>query len=328
MTPFELILIVLLLLLSAFLSLSEIALVGISKIRLRHMVERGVPGAQAVQGLVAQMDQVIITILAWASFINAALAGLVTAACIGWLGEPVGVAVAAVISGSLILFVVDILPKVYAARLADTVSLRVAPAMSMLVGLLRPVSRTVTQWAHAVFKMAGISLPSRVPLVTEEELKLMIQMGKDEGVLGEHERMMLHRIFEFGDLRVKDVLVPRDRVVMVQERASHEDVLRILTEQGHSRLPVYRDSPKRITGVLYAQEMLHIWRQGGLIVLQDLLHPPFNVSPDMRVAELLQEFQKRRVQIAIVVDQEGEALGLCTLEDLIEEIVGEIHERP
>ena len=137
--------------------------------------------------------------------------------------------------------------------------------------------------------------------------------------------MLLHRIFEFGDLKVAEVMVPRKEMVCAHAKATHEEVLTVLTEQGDSRIPVYGDSPDRIIGIIYAQEMLHIWREGWLIVLQDLMHPPFEVAPDRRVSDVLKEFQRQHVQIAIVVDPAGRALGMVTLEDLIEEIVGEIH---
>jgi len=324
MTWPELLLVIFFLGFSAFLSLSEIALVGISKIRLRHMVDRGVRWASTVQKLVTHLDQVITTILVWSNFINAGLTSLVTAACILWLGETAGIAVASVAAGTMVLVLTDIFPKVYAARYADHVSLRVAPAMWFLVPVCRPISQIVTRLTHSALRIVGVAMSARSPLVTEEELRIMIEVGKEEGVLGEHERRMLHRIFEFGDLKVKDVMVPLEQMVVVHEGATHDDMLTVLTEEGHSRIPVYRGSPDRITGIIYAQELLHIWREGWLIVLQDLVHPPYEVSPDIRVTELLQEFQRRRIQIAIVVDKEGRALGMATLEDLTEEIVGEI----
>ncbi len=320
----EILLVIGFLAISSFLSLSEIALVGISKLRLRHRVDRGVPGARIVQGLVAQMDQVIATILVWSNFINAALTSLVTAACVIAWGERMGVVVSSLLSGTLILLLTDIIPKVYAARHADQVSLGVAPAMRVLVNLFQPVAQGMIRLTHWFFRKVGLPMQARSPLVTEEELKLMIEMGKEEGVLGEHERRMLQRIFEFGDLKVSDVMVPRDQMVAIPEGAAHDEVLTVFTEQGHSRIPVWRDSPDRIIGTLHAQEILHIWREGWLIVLQDLIHPPFEVAPQMRVTELLQEFQRRKVQIAIVVDSQGKGLGLVTLEDLLEEIVGNI----
>ena len=326
MTPFEFFFILLFLLFAAFLSLSEIALIGISKIRLRHMAERGVPGAHTAEKLIPQMDQVIATILVCSSFINAALTGLVTAACITWWGEGWGVAAAALVAGTLILLVADIIPRVYAARFSEQVIVRVARPMSVLVRIFRPLSGSVSKLTYAAFRLFGVSLSARSPLVTEEELKMMIEIGKEEGFLGEHERMMLHRIFEFGDLKVQDVMIPLGEIACVPEGATHDDVLTVLTEKGHSRIPVYRDSPNKIVGVIHAQELLHLWREGWLIVLQDLIHPPFEVSPQMRVTELLKEFQRRRVQIAIVVDAGKTAQGLVTLEDLVEEIVGEIHQ--
>lgn len=326
MTLPEFLLVLLFLAVSAFLSLSEISLVGISKLRLRHLVDQGVHGALAVQRLVLEIDQVITTILVGSNFVNAALTSLVTAACVVWWGERLGIVAAAFLAGSLILLFTDIAPKVYAARHAEQVSLGIAPAMGFLVRLFRPVAQAVTRLTHACLKLVGLKMSGRSPLVTEEELKLMIELGKEEGVLGEHERRMLHRIFEFGDLKVRDVMIPRDRMIVVPEGASHDEILTALTEQGHSRIPVYRDSPDKVIGIIYAQELLHLWREGWLIVLQDLIHPPFEVSPDRRVAELLQEFQRRKVQIAIVVDPEGKALGLVTLEDLVEEIIGETQE--
>lgn len=327
MTLSELFLIFIFLGFSAFLSLSEIALVGISKVRLRHMVDRNVPRSKWVQGLIAQIEEVITTILVASNFINAALTSIVTATCIVALGERWGVVVSSVVAGSMILLLTDIVPKLYASRHADQVSLRVALPMRFLVFLFKPVGKRVTQLSYAVMRLFGITFPGRSPLITEEEMKIMIEMGKEEGVFGEHERMMLSRIFEFGDLAVKDVMVPRERMVVVAEKASHDEVLQVLTEEGHSRIPVYRDSPDKITGIIYVREILHILREGWLIVLEDIIHPPFEVPPESRVNELLQEFQKKRLQMAIVVDAAGRALGLVTLEDLIEEIVGEIHEK-
>lgn len=327
MNTFKILLILLLVGASAFMSLAEIALVGISKIRLRHLVDRKVTGAKLVQQLVSQLDNVITTILVWSNFLNAAITSLVTAACIVWFKEDFGILLSSLLAGSLILLFTDIVPKVYAARSPDRVSLRVAPAMWLLLKLTRPVSQAMTKLTNVVLKLMGAPVFARSPLVTEEELKLMIELGKEEGFLGEHERKLLQRIFEFGDLKVEDVMVSKEQMVAVSETADHEEILRVLTEEGHARLPVYRESSDRIIGILYAQELLHIWREGWLIVLHDLLHPPFEISPETRVVDLLESFQRNRVQIGIVVDKDKRAMGLVTLEDLIEEIVGEVPER-
>ena len=135
---------------------------------------------------------------------------------------------------------------------------------------------------------------------------------------------MLHRIFEFGDTLVKDVMIPREQMVALPLSATPEEVLDLLTEEGHSRVPVYEGSLDTIRGILYAQGLLHLWRHQELIVLPDLLHAAYTVPETKRVTELLQEFQRMHVQIAIVTDAQGQTAGLVTLEDLLEEIVGEI----
>ena len=332
-SPFEpftvlwIFLIVLLLGASAFLSLSETALIGLSKIRLRHLVQRGVKQAKQVEALIiGRFDQVISSLLVANNFVNTAISCVGTALCVAWLGPEWGIVAATVLMGTLILIFGEITPKVFSIRYAEQVALKVVPVLKGVVRIFAPISKPFTLFSRILLRGLGVELTHRSPLVTEEELKLMIELGKEEGVLGEHERTLLHRIFEFGDLKVKDVMVPREQMIAVPAGATHDEVLTVLTEEGHSRIPVYQDSPDKITGIIYAQELLHIWREGWLIVLQDLMHPPFEISPDRRVSDLLLEFQRRRVQIAIVVDQDRRALGMITLEDLVEEIVGEIRE--
>ena len=325
MKPLLLVLILLLLAISFFLALSEMALVALSKLRLRHLVARGARNAQTVQKLVGRMDEVITSLVATNNFINTALSSLGAALCIAWLGPRWGIPAATLLMGTLIVAIGEITPKVFAIRHADRLALILAPAVAVLLKAVGPATRMFTLFSNGLLKLFGVEMKQRSPLVTEEEIKIMIEVGKEHGVLSEEERTLLHRIFEFGDLKVEDVMVPRQQMVAVHDKATHDEVLTVLTEKGHSRIPVYRDSPDRIVGVIYAHEILHIWREGWLITLQDLLHPPFEVKPETRVIDLLREFQRRRLQIAIVVDEQGRALGLATLEDLFEEIVGEIH---
>jgi len=151
-------------------------------------------------------------------------------------------------------------------------------------------------------------------------------VGKEEGVLSDEERKMLHRIFEFGDIKVKDVMVEKEKMVAVNINCAPQDLLDIFVEKGHARLPVYEGPRDNIVGIIYAHDLLYILRDKGLFLLQDLLHKPYYVSGAVRVNEVLRKFQADKIQIAIVVDEHNKALGLVTLEDLIEEIVGEIEE--
>jgi putative hemolysin len=315
-----------LLMLSAFFAMAETSLVGLSKIRLRHMVHREMKGALGLQQLLARMDDVIASIVLANNFVNTAISSLGAALCIAWLGPEWGIPAATLIMGSAIILFGEITPKVFGLRHADRVALRVAPIMRVLILVLGPFSRRFMALSNSFLQFLGVEPKPRSPLITEEEIKLMIEVGRKEGVLGEHERTLLHRIFEFGDLQVSEVLIPLQEMIAVPEEAGHDEILRVLTEEGHSRIPVYRGSPEQVIGIIYAQEMLHLWKKDAVIVLQDLIHPPLTVPPERRVHELLQEFQRRRIQIAIVVNEQGKAIGLVTLEDLIEEIVGEIEE--
>lgn len=163
-------------------------------------------------------------------------------------------------------------------------------------------------------------------MITEEELRLMIEIGKEEGVLNDEERKMLHRIFEFGDITVNEVMVSKEKMVAVNIDLSNEELLNIFVEEGHARLPVYKDSIETVVGVIYARDLLYILKEKGLFVPADLVHEVFYAPANFRVHELLQKFQADKIQIAIVVDERKKTLGLVTLEDLIEEIVGEIEE--
>jgi putative hemolysin len=152
-------------------------------------------------------------------------------------------------------------------------------------------------------------------------------VGREEGVLSDEERRMLHRIFEFGDIKVRDVMVPKEKIVAVNINTTSEELLNIFVEQGHARLPVYSGAIENIVGVIYARDLLYILKNKGLFLLQDLVQNACYVAPALRVNELLRRFQAEKIQIAVVADENKKTLGLVTLEDLIEEIVGEIEER-
>jgi CBS domain containing-hemolysin-like protein len=183
-----------------------------------------------------------------------------------------------------------------------------------------------TAVSNVVLRLAGIEPRKRSPLVTEEEIRLMIEMGKEQGVLLDHERQMLHRILEFGDLLVREVMIPREEMICAEMGSDTDTLLEKFVQEGHSRIPVYKQDVDHICGVIYARDILHLWRHDERVKIPDLVHVPFFVEPDKRVHELLREFQKRKLQIAIVKDTSGRVLGLVTIEDLLEEIVGEMDE--
>jgi putative hemolysin len=213
-----------------------------------------------------------------------------------------------------------------AIKNTDRTALAIAPLMERYIRLINPVTRVFTRISDGMLRVLGIQPAKRSSLITEEELRLMIEVGREEGVLSEEERKMFHRIFEFGDIKVGDVMIPKDKMVAVSVSATPDDLLDILAEQGHSRIPVYKGSIDNIIGVIYARDLLYILRDKGLFLLQDIIHPAYFIRSASRVSELLRKFQVDKIQIAVVTDEDRRTLGLVTLEDLMEEIVGEIEE--
>ena len=312
---------------SFFFSSSETAIIGLSKIRLRHMLQKGVKRAQSVQRAVTKLDKVIAAILIGNNLVNIAISSIVTGIFVQVYGYRWGVVVSTFVTTILLLIFCEITPKILSAKHADKVALITAPVMEVLIIIFKPLIALFIGISNFILKIFGMGPSKRSPLITEEELRTMIEMGKEEGVLSEEERKMLHRIFEFGDTKLKDVMVAKDKMVAVNINTNSEDLLNLFVEEGHARLPVYKVSLDNIVGIVYARDLLYILREKGLFLLQDLLHEACYVPESMRVSELLKKFQTEKIQIAIVIDKDKKALGLVTLEDLLEEIVGEIEER-
>jgi CBS domain containing-hemolysin-like protein len=313
-------------LISFFLSASETAVIALSKIRLHHMLKKGLRHAPSVQRLVIKLDKFIAAILIGNNFVNIAMSALITAFFVHLLGYKWGVIIATLVSATFILIICEITPKILATKHTEKVALFIAPLMEVVIRLFDLPIRLFIGISNYILRLLRVGPTKRSPLVTEEELRLMIEVGKEEGVLSEEERKMLHRIFEFGDTLVKDVMIPKEKMVAVNINASSEELLNVFVEEGHARLPVYEESLDNVVGVVYARDLLYILRDKSLFVLPDLVHEVYSAPSNMQVNELLRKFQADKMQIAMVVDEHRKLIGLVTLEDLIEEIVGEIEE--
>lgn len=311
---------------SFFLSLAETALVALNKIRLRHLVEKGARNAKIAHKLVTHLDRLITTILVGNNFVNIGITAIGTAIFIHFFGQKWGIIIATLVVAFFILVFAEITPKVLASQYTERAALLVARPMDFLINILRPMVNVFMAIVFFLIRLFGGKPKHRAPLITEEEIKLMIEVGKEEGALSDEERMMLHRIFEFGDTVVGDVMIPKDKMAAIKTDATPEQLLDILVEEGHSRVPVCKDSIEDITGIIYARDLLHIWHNKSLIIIPDLVQPAYFVRKDRKVSDMLKDFQRMKIQIAIVVDEHKKTLGLVTLEDLIEEIVGEIEE--
>lgn len=313
--------------LSFFFSASETAIIGLSKIKLRHMIQKGIKGAQSIQRLVSKLDKVIAAILIGNNVISIAVSAIVTGIFVQIYGYHWGVVASTFITTFVLLIFCEVTPKILSTKHTERVALLTAPIMEVFVTILKPLIIFFTGISNFILKIFGLSVTKKSPLITEEELKTMIEMGHEEGVLTQDQRKMLHRIFEFGDTKLVDIMVPKEKIISVDINTNSDNLLNIFVEEGHARLPVYKGNKDNIVGIVYAQDLLYILREKGLFLLQDLLHDACFVSVSTRVNDLLKRFQTEKMQIAIIVDRERRTVGLVTLEDLIEEIVGEIEEK-
>ena len=325
--PFTLTLLSILAVISFLFSASETSVIGLNKIRLRHMISRKIRRAQSVHRLISQLDRFIVAILVGNNFVNITISAIVTALFVYYFGYKRGVIMATLVSGFFIVIICEITPKILAIKHTERVALFIAPIMEVFLKVFSPVISIFNGASKLVIKLLGIKPAKRSPLITEEELRLMIELGKEEGFLSDQEGRMLHRIFEFGNIQVGDVMIPKEKIVSVDINTSPEELLNIFVEQGHARLPVYRGSLDNIIGIIYAHDLLYILRDKGLFLLQDLLHEADFVTATTPVNKLLMKFQTEKIQIAIVVNEHKKLMGLVTLEDLMEEIVGEIEEK-
>ncbi len=315
-----------LLALSASFSAAEAAMLSINKVRLRHLVEQGNRTARLTFDLLIHLDRLIGTLLIANNLVNVAFSAIASWILVSLFGSEKGLVIATAGLTTILLLIGEVTPKMFAVTHAETVAFVLARPLRVLVVLLYPMASFFTWAGRGLLRLMRIPTKRRSPLVTEEEIKVMIQMGREAGVLAEEELRMLHRIFEFSDSLVRETMVPRNQIAGVDLSAKPDDVLDVLVEEGHARIPVYRGSLDHVEGVLYARDLLAIVRHGGLFVLSDLIRPIKTVPETKRVAELLSEFQREKIQIAMVKDTRGATVGLVTIEDLLEELVGEIHE--
>ena len=321
-----LILLGVLLLVIALCSATEAAMLSVNKVRLRHLIEQGHKEAQQTFNVLTHMDRAIGTLLIANSIVTVALSSISGWICVALFGPEWGLALTTVGLTAILLLVGEITPKMFAVTHPELVAFTVVRPLQVLMVVLYPIASFFSWAGRLLLRLLRIPTKRRSPLVTEEEIKVMIQMGREAGVLAEQELRMLHRIFEFSDSVVREVMVPRAQISGIDLNAKADEVLDLLIEEGHARIPVYRDTLDQIVGVIYSRDILAMVRHGGLFILADLIRPVKVVPEEKRVAELLSEFQRDKIQIAIARNAKGMTTGLVTIEDLIEEIVGEVRE--
>jgi putative hemolysin len=324
-----LLLIFILLLFSAFFSGSETALMSFRKIRLKHLVQKGHKKAILVEKLLKQTDRLLGTILVGNNLVNVAasvLTGALTAQFLEPLfGEEAAMFTATVLMTFLLLIFAEITPKTFSAYHSEKVSFWVARPIQLLSLVLLPIVSFTTLISNFFIRAVFRAKPMKVH-ISPEEIRSLISYGEEEGILEKGKREMLHGIFDISKTIVKEIMVPRPDIIAIELAESMEEILQKVVRYGHSRYPVYDGQIDRIVGFLFVKDLLPFWSRPEGFQLGRALRPPTFVPETKRVDRLLEEFRKEKRQISIVADEYGSVAGLVSMEDLLEEITGEIQD--
>ncbi len=316
---------IVLLLLSAFFSGSETALFAVNRLRMRQLHEAGDARAGVVIRLLDDPGRVLTTLLMGNNIVNVAASVLATAFLVDHFGPQRGAVYTIVIMTALLLIIGEVTPKTFAAKYADRIAPWVAQPIRLLGVGLYPLIRVLSVVSALFVRPLGGRVNLSAPLVTEEEIRLLVKMGEEEGVIEEDERQMIHSIFEFGDTVAREVMVPRIDIVGVEDTAPLDELLRVVFAEGHSRIPVYHESIDHVIGVVYVKDLLsHLKAGRHSVPVKEVMRPAFFVVEGKRLDDLFREMRRRKMHMAIVVDEYGGTAGLVTIEDLLEEIVGPI----
>jgi putative hemolysin len=312
---------------SAFFSGSEAALISLSRLRARGMVERGVKGSEAVVRLLDDRNRFMTSILIGNTVVLLAADSLATLIFVR-TGVPNPALWSTAIMTVLLLAFGEIIPKTIAVANNERWSVRLAPVLERVAWVMTPVNAAFLFFTNMIVRLFGVLPAANGPFVTEDDIRNIVNVGAEQKVLEEQEREMIHSIIQFGDTIVREVMTPRPDMVAVDVASSARRALDLVISEGYSKLPVYEDTIDNVIGVAHDRELLIALSNGTLAQtpIRALMRAITLVPETKRVSELLREMQRGKFSLAIVVDEYGGTAGLVTMEDLLEEIVGEIRD--
>jgi putative hemolysin len=311
---------------AAFFAASEAAIVSINRIRARALVEKKIRGAPRLEKLVEDRNRTLTSVLIGSTVVLLAADSLATYLFLQWNVPHAAIWSTVVMTVSILLFG-EILPKTLAVSTGDRTALRLAPLLATVKTVLAPLTAAFLALTERLVRLLG-GHAAAGPYVTEDDIKTLVNVGVEQNVLEEQERELIHSIIEFGDTIVREVMTPRTEMVTVNVSSSPRRALDLVVAEGYSKLPVYEETVDDIIGVVHDRELLIALSNGTVAetALRTLMRPVTHVPENKRVAELLREMQRGKYSLAIVLDEYGGTAGLVTMEDLLEEIVGEIRD--
>jgi putative hemolysin len=340
-TWIEILIIILLILANGFFASSEIALISSRKSRIKHLAEKGNKKAQLVAKLQSKPDLFLATIQVGITLVGT-LASVVGGARIVDLLQPlikripsapiqnasesIAIGIVVVVITYLLLVVGELVPKYLALAYPEKIAFKTVGPLNFLSKLAFIFVNILSTSSRSFVSIFLKRIPKESGFITDEELKFIVREGKTKGVFDQTEEELIRSALEFTDTTVRNAMIPRTEIVALDAKVDQAQVVRAVTEYGYSRIPVYKDNLDNIVGIIYAKDILNLLQNQELIILEDIIRKPYFVPDSKKISELLKEFQKKRIHMAIVLDEFGGTAGLITLEDIIEEIVGEIRD--
>jgi len=321
---------VILLLLSAFFSGSETAFFSLTKVVRNRLKDKNTKRSNRVLYLLQDPRKLLITILTGNTIVNVSAAGIAAFLAANWsrkinFPEELAIIIEVVVVTIILLVLSEITPKIFSVKNAIQVAELTSLPIQLIAYILYPITKLLSQFPIIISKI--MASRSDRHLLTKEELKTLIEVGEEKGTLVEEEKEMIHSIFEFTKTSVREIMIPRIDMVCVEENIRFSELVQVINEKGHTRIPVFKGRVDEIIGILHAKELLPLIKtKPEQINLRSLVRPALFVPECKMLDELMKDFHREKVHMAIVVDEYGGTAGLITLEDVIEEIVGEIQD--
>jgi putative hemolysin len=338
---FETIGVLLLILLVGFFSAAEVAVLSARKSRMKELAEEGDRRAAVIAGFQSEPERFLGTVhvgIIFSLVLASGLGGLIAieylvpalaSSSITWIMEAqtgIALGLMALVLGFLVVVFGELVPKSLALRAAESLSLQFAPALQIFAAIFKYPGAVLTLTSNLILRPFHDRTNFTETRISEEEFKLMLEEGTKSGVIDRTEQELIKSIFEFTDTTAKEVMIPRPDIVALNMDLPRETLLRIVVEEGYSRMPVYRDTIDNIVGVVYTKDLIGLREHSAVIILQDIIRPGFFVPETIKISQLMRELQMRKMHMAIVIDEFGGTEGIVTMEDILEEIVGEIHD--
>ena len=313
-----------LLVLSALFSSSETALTTVNRIRIRTLAGQGDKRAMTLLAVLQNPEKMLSVILIGNNVVNLYASSLATTVTLSLFGSKL-VGVATGILTLAVLVFGEVAPKTMASRNAEQIALRAAGPVKCLMWLFTPLVFVVNNLARLVMKLFGADRPGKRELMTAEELRTIVQVGHEEGVIENSERKMIDNEFDFGDRSARDIMIPRIDMTCIDVEAGYDELMEVVREEKYTRIPVYKESADTIVGILNIKDLL-FRAQDKPFRIAELMRKPLFTYEQKKTSELMVEMRKNYTNLAIVLDEYGVTAGMVTMEDILEEIVGEIRD--